>query len=196
MGSRGSLILSRNTEFPVPAVQASVTDTIGAGDSFMAALIGESHTAGGHDLSPSSLERIAGVAPAAAAITVSRPSAHFAGIIDSSSRSIGTAVVQSSMRAVLSFRPAVQRPGGLREVQPRSVRRRRRGQRRTHRALIPPLLGGIRRVRPARPGGQRTWSRMNMAPRQAPANESLALAMPPASSVGFGLLSFWSWFWS
>jgi len=76
MGSRGSLILSHAAEILVPAVQASVADTIGAGDSYMAALIVGLHTAGGHDLSPSSLERVARVASAAAAITVSRSGAH------------------------------------------------------------------------------------------------------------------------
>jgi fructokinase len=76
MGSRGSLILSHEAEFLVPAVQAAVADTIGAGDSYMAALIVGLHTAGGHDLSPSSIERVARVASAAAAVTVGRPGAN------------------------------------------------------------------------------------------------------------------------
>jgi chromate reductase len=50
-----------------------------------------------------------------------------AGIIGASPGSIGTAVMQSSMRAgvELSGRPAAERPGGLRQVRPRGFRGRR-----------------------------------------------------------------------
>jgi fructokinase len=73
LGAKGMLMASAADRVLVPAVQGTVVDTIGAGDTVMCSLIadlvqGRWHTTGG-------LEAVGRRAAAAAAITVSRPGA-------------------------------------------------------------------------------------------------------------------------
>jgi fructokinase len=75
-GSQGSLLRTASTQLSVPSVPTDVADTIGAGDSYMAALILGLLTRGGAGLAPSVLEIIGRTASVAAAITVSRPGAN------------------------------------------------------------------------------------------------------------------------
>jgi fructokinase len=75
-GSQGSLLRTASTQLSVPAVPTDVADTIGAGDSYMAALILGLLTRGSAGLAPSVLEIIGRTASVAAAITVSRPGAN------------------------------------------------------------------------------------------------------------------------
>lgn len=78
-GSRGALLASGTARVVVPPVSTSVADTVGAGDSFMAALVWElvlrSGGWDGHPVDAEALERIGRTAARAAAITVSRPGA-------------------------------------------------------------------------------------------------------------------------
>lgn len=78
-GGEGASLASGTHRVHVPAVTTGVADTVGAGDSFMAALIHALVFAGtGWDGKPISAERLAEVgarAALAAAITVSRPGA-------------------------------------------------------------------------------------------------------------------------
>jgi len=89
------------------------------------------------------------------------------GIIGASPGGIGTAVMQSSMRAVLSFldAPATQRPRGLHPVRPGGLRRRRRGAQRGDRRLPAALHGRVLRLRPARARRQRSRAHRRRGPR-------------------------------
>ena len=75
-GAEGSLLRAAEGSLHIPSVTTSVADTIGAGDSYMAALILGLLTRGTAGLAPSVLEAIGRTASAAAAITVSRPGAN------------------------------------------------------------------------------------------------------------------------
>ncbi|WP_284982157.1 carbohydrate kinase [Arthrobacter sp. efr-133-TYG-118] len=75
-GSGGSLLSTAATQLSIPAVATQVADTIGAGDSYMSALIHGLLNRTGEGLAPSVLERIGRSASMAAAITVSRPGAN------------------------------------------------------------------------------------------------------------------------
>ncbi|MDR6792013.1 fructokinase [Pseudarthrobacter oxydans] len=74
-GSAGSLLASSATTLSIPAVKTRVVDTIGAGDSYMSALILGLLTRGTGGLAPSVLDQLGCTAAAAAAITVSRAGA-------------------------------------------------------------------------------------------------------------------------
>lgn len=75
-GAEGSLLCTAGTRLSIPSVATTVADTIGAGDSYMAALIFGLLSRGTAGLAPSVLETIGRTASAAAAITVSRPGAN------------------------------------------------------------------------------------------------------------------------
>lgn len=75
-GSSGSLLSTAATQLTIPAVATQVADTIGAGDSYMSALIHGLLNRTGEGLTPSVLETIGRSASMAAAITVSRPGAN------------------------------------------------------------------------------------------------------------------------
>jgi fructokinase len=76
-GSEGAHLASGTDRVTIPPVETAVADTVGAGDSFMAALIWALVTQGWHGeaVSPRLLDEIGGTAARAAAITVSRPGA-------------------------------------------------------------------------------------------------------------------------
>jgi len=74
-GADGSMLSTEETQVIVPPVQAVVADTIGAGDSYMAALIYGLLMRGTDGLAPSVLEALGRMASKAAAITVGRPGA-------------------------------------------------------------------------------------------------------------------------
>ena len=74
-GSSGSLLATPVTVLSVPAVKCAVVDTIGAGDSYMSALILGLLTRGTDGLAPSVLEQLGRTAAMAAAITVGRAGA-------------------------------------------------------------------------------------------------------------------------
>lgn len=74
-GSSGSLLATPTTTVSIPAVRTSVVDTIGAGDSYMSALILGLLTHGTDGLAPSVPGQLGFTAAAAAAITVSRAGA-------------------------------------------------------------------------------------------------------------------------
>ncbi|WP_457950029.1 carbohydrate kinase family protein [Pseudarthrobacter sp. alpha12b] len=74
-GSSGSLLATSSVSLSIPAVNTSVVDTIGAGDSYMSALILGLLTRGTGGLAPSVLDQLGGTAATAAAITVSRAGA-------------------------------------------------------------------------------------------------------------------------
>jgi fructokinase len=81
-GSRGCLMASGGFTVEIPAVRADVVDTIGAGDSFMGALIHQLIVSGltaavlaGERLWPEELDLLGRRAAQVAAITVSRPGA-------------------------------------------------------------------------------------------------------------------------
>lgn len=76
MGSAGSLLATPATRVQIPSVQTVVADTIGAGDSYMAALIYGLLCRSTDGLAPSVLETLGRMASKAAAITVSRPGAN------------------------------------------------------------------------------------------------------------------------
>ncbi len=73
-GAAGAMVATRMQAVAVPALPVDVRDTVGAGDSFMAALLAELlRSPGSLDaLGAADLERIAAVAVAAAAVTVGR----------------------------------------------------------------------------------------------------------------------------
>jgi fructokinase len=75
-GSNGSLLSTPTVQLSIPAVATQVADTIGAGDSYMSALIHGLLSRTGEGLGPSILERIGRSASLAAAITVGRPGAN------------------------------------------------------------------------------------------------------------------------
>lgn len=76
MGAKGSLLTTAGAQVAVPPVTAEVADTIGAGDSYMSALICGLLMRGADGLAPSVLESLGRMASRAAAITVSRPGAN------------------------------------------------------------------------------------------------------------------------
>ncbi|MBB6406717.1 carbohydrate kinase [Arthrobacter sp. AZCC_0090] len=75
-GAEGSLMATPHTQLLVPAVTSVVADTIGAGDSYMSALILGLLLRGSQGLAPTVLERIGQTASMAASITVGRPGAN------------------------------------------------------------------------------------------------------------------------
>lgn len=75
-GSQGSLLATAATQLNIPSVISGVVDTIGAGDSYMAALILGLLTRGTDGLAPAVLEQLGRTASMAAAITVRRPGAN------------------------------------------------------------------------------------------------------------------------
>lgn len=76
MGAEGSLLTTGVARVAVPSVKSAVADTIGAGDSYMSALIYGLLMRGADGLAPSVLESLGLMAAKAAAITVRRPGAH------------------------------------------------------------------------------------------------------------------------
>jgi fructokinase len=83
-GGEGASWVARSGAGTVAAVPVEVADTIGAGDTFGAALldalwerdlVGAEHRSALHDLGEESWREILGFAAAAAAVTVSRPGA-------------------------------------------------------------------------------------------------------------------------
>ncbi|MGX1160205.1 fructokinase [Arthrobacter sp. SLBN-100] len=76
MGPAGSLLATPATRVQVPSVRTVVADTIGAGDSYMAALIYGLLCRSTDGLAPSVLETLGRTASKAAAITVGRPGAN------------------------------------------------------------------------------------------------------------------------
>src|SRR5919112_158663 len=74
-GAEGSLLATPELQLAVPAVQSTVADTIGAGDSYMAALIYGLLARGSDGLAPAVLETLVRTAAKGAAITVRRPGA-------------------------------------------------------------------------------------------------------------------------
>lgn len=75
-GAQGSIMATPHTQLTVPAVTSVVADTIGAGDSYMSALILGLLLRGSQGLAPTVLERIGQTASMAASITVGRPGAN------------------------------------------------------------------------------------------------------------------------
>lgn len=75
-GSNGSLLATPTGSLSVPAVRTEVVDTIGAGDSYMSALILGLLTRGTDGMAPSVIEQLGLTAATAAAITVGRPGAN------------------------------------------------------------------------------------------------------------------------
>jgi fructokinase len=84
MGRDGAMVVTRNSRFAVPAVPVVVVDTVGAGDTFTAALLAGLADAGllsrealtaGVTGEPDLLRGIVGQALAAAALTCTRPGA-------------------------------------------------------------------------------------------------------------------------
>ena len=75
-GSSGSLLATAATRMDIPAVDTKVVDTIGAGDSYMSALILGLLTRGTDGLAPAVLEQLGRTAAMAAAITVGRAGAN------------------------------------------------------------------------------------------------------------------------
>lgn len=76
MGAEGSLLMTTSAQVAVPSVPSAVADTIGAGDSYMSALIYGLLMRGADGLAPSVLESLGRMAAKAAAITVRRPGAN------------------------------------------------------------------------------------------------------------------------
>ncbi|MHC6593393.1 carbohydrate kinase family protein [Arthrobacter sp. C152] len=76
LGADGSLLTTEGARVAVPPVRSTVADTIGAGDSYMSALIYGLLMRGADGLAPSVLESLGRMASKAAAITVRRPGAH------------------------------------------------------------------------------------------------------------------------
>lgn len=74
-GGEGSLLTTPAAQVAVPAVPSAVVDTIGAGDSYMSALIYGLLMRGADGLAPSVLESLGRMAAKAAAITVRRAGA-------------------------------------------------------------------------------------------------------------------------
>ncbi|MBT2568916.1 carbohydrate kinase [Arthrobacter sp. ISL-85] len=75
-GAEGSQLTSADASVNIPAVRARVADTIGAGDSYMAALILGLLTRGTGGFAPAVLEQLGRTAATAAAITVQRAGAN------------------------------------------------------------------------------------------------------------------------
>ncbi|MDR7082683.1 fructokinase [Arthrobacter ginsengisoli] len=75
-GAEGSQFTTSVANISIPAVKTTVADTIGAGDSYMAALILGFLTRGTEGFAPAVLDQLGHTAAAAAAITVQRPGAN------------------------------------------------------------------------------------------------------------------------
>ncbi|MBT2568928.1 carbohydrate kinase [Arthrobacter sp. ISL-85] len=75
LGADGSLLTTGDAQVAVPSVKSAVVDTIGAGDSYMSALIYGLLMRGADGMAPSVLESLGCMAAKAAAITVRRPGA-------------------------------------------------------------------------------------------------------------------------
>jgi fructokinase len=75
-GAEGSQFTSAAANISIPALKTTVADTIGAGDSYMSALILGFLTRGTEGFAPAVLEQLGHTAAAAAAITVQRPGAN------------------------------------------------------------------------------------------------------------------------
>ncbi|WP_427175210.1 carbohydrate kinase family protein [Arthrobacter sp. 92] len=75
-GAQGSLLATATTRLNIPSVTSGVADSIGAGDSYMAALILGLLTRGTDSLAPAVLEQLGRTASMAAAITVRRRGAN------------------------------------------------------------------------------------------------------------------------
>jgi fructokinase len=75
-GAEGSQFTSADANISIPAVKTTVADTIGAGDSYMSALILGFLTRGTEGFAPAVLEQLGHTAASAAAITVQRPGAN------------------------------------------------------------------------------------------------------------------------
>ncbi|MDQ0851715.1 fructokinase [Arthrobacter sp. B3I9] len=75
-GADGSHFTTPAANISIPAVKSKVADTIGAGDSYMSALILGFLTQGTEGFAPAVLEQLGHTAAAAAAITVQRPGAN------------------------------------------------------------------------------------------------------------------------
>jgi fructokinase len=75
-GAEGSQFTTLAADIRIPAVKSNVADTIGAGDSFMSALILGFLTRGTEGFAPAVLEQLGRTAAAAAAMTVQRPGAN------------------------------------------------------------------------------------------------------------------------
>lgn len=76
MGADGALLATQSSKLNIPSVKTHVADTIGAGDSYMAALIFGLLAEGEEGFAPETLENIGKTASMAAAITVSRSGAN------------------------------------------------------------------------------------------------------------------------
>jgi len=74
-GGEGALAATREAQVRVASRPSAVVDTVGAGDSFMAALLAVVVEHGLDDLTPSRLQQYVEAAHVAAAVTVSRPGA-------------------------------------------------------------------------------------------------------------------------
>lgn len=74
-GGEGAIMATADHRMPIAAERASVVDTIGAGDTFMASLIASISTGGTAGLLPGALHALGSAAVRAAAITVSRAGA-------------------------------------------------------------------------------------------------------------------------
>lgn len=85
-GGEGALLASGGDRVSIPSVRSRVADTVGAGDSFMAALIWalafDTDGWDGRPISADRLEVIGDTAARAAAVTVSRPGADLPNISD------------------------------------------------------------------------------------------------------------------
>lgn len=75
LGSEGAILVTPEDRVWIPAITVPTVDTIGAGDTFMSALIHAILLSGSERLEREALERIGHDAAAAAAITVSRAGA-------------------------------------------------------------------------------------------------------------------------
>jgi fructokinase len=75
-GAEGSQFTTSAANISIPAVKSKVADTIGAGDSYMSALILGFLTRGTGGFAPAVLDQLGHTAAAAAAITVQRPGAN------------------------------------------------------------------------------------------------------------------------
>jgi fructokinase len=93
-GSSGSLLATPAASLSIPAVKTPVVDTIGAGDSYMSALILGLLTPGTGGLAPSVLDQLGRTAATAAAITVSRAGAR--------------PPTEDELRATLQLKPQLQ----------------------------------------------------------------------------------------
>ncbi|BCW34489.1 fructokinase [Arthrobacter sp. StoSoilA2] len=76
LGADGALLATENAKLSIPSVKTEVADTIGAGDSYMSALIFGLLAEGEEGFAPGALETIGRTASMAAAITVSRSGAN------------------------------------------------------------------------------------------------------------------------